>query len=158
MVYQNIKLRAEEFLLNESNFIANAANLSSLIYRGLSDVNWVGFYLISGSELIIGPYQGKPACARIPVGKGICGTVAKTMLPAVADHINDFPGHIICDPEANSEIVLPLVYDDRIYGVLDIDSRTVKRFTNYDLNRIQELVEILMNSSNMDDVRRYYKL
>jgi L-methionine (R)-S-oxide reductase len=156
MYYEELKERVEEVLLNETNFIANASNLSALLYRGLKDINWLGFYLKTKNELVLGPFQGNPACIRIAEGKGVCGYVAKHKEPIIVDNVNDFPGHIACDPKSNSEMVIPLIYDDEFYGVLDIDSTLLNRFCDHDLEEIRSIVDILMLSSDLKSLEQYY--
>ncbi|WP_046225806.1 GAF domain-containing protein [Paenibacillus dauci] len=131
---------------DEPNRIANLSNASALLKQFLTDTNWAGFYLYDGKELVLGPFQGLPACIRIPLGKGVCGTSAaerRTML--VAD-VHEFPGHIACDAASNSEIVVPLVKDDELIGVIDIDSPLKSRFDEQDQKFLEEFAEILVQS------------
>ena len=122
---------------------ANLANASALLWDSLEDINWAGFYKMENGALILGPFQGKPACIRIEVGKGVCGTaVAENATQRVAD-VHAFPGHIACDSASNSEIVVPLFKDGRVWGVLDIDSPTVGRFTREDQAGLEALARIL---------------
>ena len=123
--------------------VANLANASALLWQELEDINWVGFYKMTEGALVLGPFQGKPACIRIPVGKGVCGTaVAEDAIELVYD-VHDFPGHIACDSASNSEIVLPIHVNGDIWGVLDIDSPYVGRFTEYDREGLQKIVAVL---------------
>lgn len=123
--------------------VANLANASALLWQELPDINWVGFYKITDGALVLGPFQGKPACIRIPVGRGVCGTaVAEDKVQLVYD-VHDFPGHIACDCASNSEIVLPIHVNGEIWGVLDIDSPTVGRFTEEDQAGLGRIVGIL---------------
>ena len=123
--------------------IANLANASALLWQELPDINWVGFYKLEDDALILGPFQGKPACIRIPVGRGVCGTaVAEDAVQLVYD-VHQFPGHIACDSASNSEIVLPLHTRGRIWGVLDIDSPLIGRFTEEDRQGLQKIAAIL---------------
>ncbi|MBR3950075.1 MAG: GAF domain-containing protein [Oscillospiraceae bacterium] len=123
--------------------IANLANASALLWQELPDINWVGFYKLEDDALILGPFQGKPACIRIPVGRGVCGTaVAEDAVQLVYD-VHQFPGHIACDSASNSEIVLPLHARGRIWGVLDIDSPLIGRFTEEDRQGLQKIAAIL---------------
>lgn len=123
--------------------IANLANASALLWQELPDINWAGFYLLEGNTLVLGPFQGKPACIEIPVGKGVCGTaVAQDGLQLVAD-VHQFPGHIACDSASRSEIVLPIRKAGKCLGVLDIDSPYPARFTQADAQGLQQFVEIL---------------
>lgn len=130
--YRMAKMQLESLFEGERDRIANLANASALLNEVMDDLNWVGFYLMKHGELILGPFQGKTACIRIPVGKGVCGTaVAKDEIQLVYD-VHEFPGHIACDSASSSEIVLPLHADGRIVGVLDIDSPRIGRFTEAD--------------------------
>ena len=122
---------------------ANLANASALLWQYLADINWVGFYKMTDGILVLGPFQGKPACVRIPVGKGVCGTaVAEDKVQLVYD-VHDFPGHIACDSASNSEIVLPIHVEGKIWGVLDIDSPYVGRFTEEDREGLEKIVAVL---------------
>ncbi len=123
--------------------VANLANASALLWEVMPDINWVGFYKMEDGALILGPFQGKPACIRIPVGRGVCGTaVAEDAIQLVYD-VHQFPGHIACDSASNSEIVLPIHVDGKIWGVLDIDSPYIGRFTEEDRDGLNQIVEIL---------------
>ena len=122
---------------------ANLANASALLWQHMADINWVGFYKMTDGILVLGPFQGKPACVRIPVGKGVCGTaVAEDKVQLVYD-VHDFPGHIACDSASNSEIVLPIHVKGEIWGVLDIDSPYVGRFTEEDREGLEKIVAVL---------------
>src|ERR1700730_14849527 len=121
-LYQDLATKLRSLLAGERDFIANAANLSSLLFYSLPDLNWAGFYLFQVGELILGPFQGRPACVRIAMGKGVCGTAARQRETVLVDNVHEFPGHIACDSASNSEIVVPLVKEDRLIGVLDLDS------------------------------------
>lgn len=122
---------------------ANLANASALLWQHMENINWVGFYKMTGDLLVLGPFQGKPACVRIPVGKGVCGTaVAEDRVQLVYD-VHDFPGHIACDSASNSEIVLPIHVDGKVWGVLDIDSPYIGRFTEEDREGLQGIVAVL---------------
>ena len=122
---------------------ANLANVSALLWQEMPDINWVGFYKMMGGKLVLGPFQGKPACIEIPVGKGVCGTaVAEDAIQLVYD-VHQFPGHIACDSASNSEIVLPIHVKDEIWGVLDIDSPYVGRFTEADREGLEKVVQVL---------------
>lgn len=128
--------------------IANLANTSALLWQYLPDINWVGFYIMEDGALVLGPFQGKPACIRIPVGRGVCGTaVAQDAVQLVPD-VHAFPGHIACDSASRSEIVLPLHRNGEIYGVLDIDSPFVERFTQQDRQGLEQVVTILETALN----------
>lgn len=119
----------EALLESEPDYIANAANMSSLIYNSLPDLNWVGFYFLQGDELVLGPFNGQPACTRIPIGKGVCGTAYASNTTQRVDDVHLFPGHIACDAASESEVVVPFK-SDRVSGVFDIDSPVKARFTD----------------------------
>ena len=149
-LYANLTAQLRSLLAGEADFIANAANLSSLLYHTLPDVNWAGFYLSRGDELVLGPFQGKPACVRIQIGKGVCGTAAEQRQTILVDNVNDFPGHIACDSASNSEIVVPLVKHERLLGVLDLDSPSFGRFDDDDARGLNELAEIFIDSIGLE--------
>lgn len=139
--------QARALVAGESNGIANAANLSSLIFHGVADLNWAGFYFMRDGELVLGPFHGQPACVRIPVGKGVCGTaVASRETQRVAD-VNAFPGHIACDAASRSEVVVPLMRDGQVIGVLDIDSPLPDRFSTEDQACFERLAQIWLDAS-----------
>jgi len=123
-----ILTQAESLTENEPDWVCNAANLSALLYWSLERINWAGFYVFDGKELVLGPFQGKPACTRIPLGKGVCGTAAQQRRTLVVPNVNEFPGHIACDTASQSEIVVPIIANDKLFGVLDIDSPHLARF------------------------------
>ena len=147
-VYKIIARQALSLFENERDFIANAANLSALLFHSLPDVNWVGFYLLKGSELVLAPFQGKVACVRLPLGKGVCGTSAFERKIIIVDNVHEFEGHIACDSSSNSEIVIPLIINDHIIGVLDIDSPIFNRFNSDDQRGLEELTNIFLNNSD----------
>ncbi len=156
MIYNTLKLQLNELLAKETNFITNASNFSALIFNSLESLNWVGFYLMSNNDLLLGPFQGKPACTRISMGKGVCGTAAAHAKTIIVDDVHEFPGHIACDAASNSEIVIPIIINSKLYGVLDIDSPIKNRFDNNDKIHLEELLEILINNSNLEPVSNYY--
>jgi GAF domain-containing protein len=143
-LYDELTRQTEALLQGETDAIANAANLSSLLYHALPQVNWVGFYFHRNGELIVGPFQGKPACVHIEIGKGVCGTAAAKRETIVVDNVHEFPGHIACDSASNSEIVVPLAVNDRLVGVLDIDSPEFNRFDAIDRRGLESIVEIFL--------------
>ncbi|EGR2415527.1 GAF domain-containing protein [Vibrio cholerae] len=147
--YQRLTKQAVALLEGETNLIANLANLSALLNMELTELNWVGFYLMQENELVLGPFQGKPACVRIPVGRGVCGTaVAENKVQRVYD-VHQFEGHIACDAASNSEIVIPFSINGKVAGVLDIDSPNIGRFSEIDeqgLTYLMSEVEKLLNS------------
>jgi len=141
--YRLLLEQAKALLEHETDLIANMANLSALLFNSLPDLNWAGFYIMRGGELVLGPFQGQVACVRIPVGKGVCGTcVATGAIQRVAD-VHLFPGHIACDAASNSEIVLPVRHNGDIIAVLDIDSPLLARFDEVDENALAALVTLL---------------
>ncbi|MCM3906328.1 MAG: GAF domain-containing protein, partial [Pyrinomonadaceae bacterium] len=121
-LYSNLRSQLRGLFADERDLIANAANLSSLLYHSIPDLNWAGFYFHKNDELVLGPFQGQPACVRIAIGKGVCGTAAKQRHTIIVANVHDFPGHIACDSASNSEIVVPIIKDDKLIGVLDLDS------------------------------------
>jgi L-methionine (R)-S-oxide reductase len=149
LTYQNLVSQLHSLLEGERDFVANAANFSALLYHGLPDLNWAGFYFHKGGELVLGPFQGKPACIRIPFGSGVCGTAAQRRQTILVDNVHDFPGHIACDNASNSEIVVPLMHNGRLVGVLDLDSPMLARFEDADARGLNELVEILLTASEV---------
>ena len=138
-------------LTGESDLIANAANTSALLFGALPDINWAGFYFLRGDELVLGPFQGNPACARIPMGKGVCGVAAKRVETIIVPNVHEFPGHIACDSASNSEIVVPLIKNQKLLGVLDLDSPSPARFDEEDAAGLAELVRILLASTIAND-------
>ena len=149
-LYSRLAEQLRSLLEGERNFIANAANLSSLLYHSLPDLNWAGFYLLRGVELVLGPFQGRPACVRIAMGKGVCGTAAEQRQTILVDNVKEFPGHIACDSASNSEIVVPLIKHERLIGVLDLDSPSFARFDDDDAKGLNELAEIFLESISLE--------
>lgn len=143
--YDTLNQQALALLGDEPDVVANLANISSLLFNELSDINWAGFYLYKDDQLVLGPFQGRPACIRIPMGKGVCGTAAQTLTIQRITDVHDFPGHIACDAASNSEIVLPLVVNGELFGVLDIDAPIFDRFTAADETGLTQLAVILVN-------------
>ena len=143
-MYASLVLQLRSLLKGEYDFIANTANFSALIYNALPDVNWAGFYILHDDVLVLGPFQGKPACVRIPMGKGVCGFAAKQCETVIVPNVHEFPGHIACDSASNSEIVIPLFDGERVLGVFDVDSPTLKRFDDQDAEGLNELVTVLV--------------
>jgi GAF domain-containing protein len=139
--YQSLVKQTESLITGETNIIANMANISALLFTSLDDVNWAGFYLMdSPSELVLGPFQGNPACIRIPVGKGVCGTAAATAITQLVEDVHAFAGHIACDAASNSEIVIPILKNGEVFAVLDIDSPSLARFDSNDKQGLEALV------------------
>jgi L-methionine (R)-S-oxide reductase len=143
-LYGQLAAQLRSLLEGERDFIANAANLAALLYHSVPDLNWAGFYLYKEGELVLGPFQGKPACVRIAMGKGVCGTAAAKRETIVVDNVHEFPGHIACDSASNSEIVVPLVKAGELIGVLDLDSPTLARFNEDDVQGLSELAAIFL--------------
>lgn len=139
-LYASVVAQVRALLEGERDAIANFANAASLLYHSLPDLNWVGFYLLKGGELVVGPFQGKPACVRIALGKGVCGTAAARRTPVIVTNVHEFDGHIACDSASNSEIVLPLVRGNELIGVLDLDSPKFARFDAEDQAGLEQVV------------------
>lgn len=135
--YKLLQSQCSALLGDETDALANAANFVALLYQALEDVNWVGLYVLRGNELVLGPFQGNPACVRIPVGNGVCGAAAKELKIQLVDDVHAFPGHIACDAASRSELVIPLRRDDTLLGVLDIDSPSLARFTAADAEGVE---------------------
>lgn len=130
---------------NEHDLVANLSNTSAFLNEILDDINWVGFYIYKNEELVLGPFQGKVACTHIKMGKGVCGTAAKNLAVQRVDNVHDFPGHIACDSASNSEIVLPIIKENQLFGVLDIDSPSFNRFTIADQEFLEKIVEVIVS-------------
>lgn len=143
-LYQELRAQLASLLHGERDAIANAANTAALLYQFLPRVNWVGFYLLQGNELVLGPFQGKPACVRIAMGKGVCGTAAERRASIVVPDVFAFPGHIACDAASRSELVVPLIDGGRLLGVLDLDSPEPGRFDDEDRAGCEALVAIYL--------------
>ena len=133
-------------LSGQQDMIANAANLAAFLFHELEDVNWVGFYFLKGRQLIVGPFQGRPACVSIPLGKGVCGTAAATRQIQNVRDVHDFDGHIACDVNSRSELVIPLIRNGKVLGVLDLDSPSPGRFNEEDQALLSEIARIYLES------------
>ena len=147
-IYRELALMAEGLFRGERDPIANAANLSALLWMGLTELNWAGFYFLRGSILVLGPFQGKPACVRIEVGKGVCGSAAAQKKSLIVADVESFPGHIACDIASRSELVVPLLQGDRLAGVLDLDSPSRARFDDADARGIESLAALWVTASD----------
>jgi L-methionine (R)-S-oxide reductase len=147
-IYRELALMAEGLFRGERDPIANAANLSALLWMGLTDLNWAGFYFLRGSILVLGPFQGKPACVRIEVGKGVCGSAAAQKKSLIVADVESFPVHIACDIASRSELVVPLLQGDRLAGVLDLDSPSRARFDDADARGIESLAALWVTASD----------
>ncbi|UFH50255.1 GAF domain-containing protein [Pseudomonas sp. KNUC1026] len=142
--YSLLCAQLEALLADERDFVANAAQFSALLYSEVPDLNWAGFYLNREQTLVLGPFQGKVACVRIPFGKGVCGAAAASLQTQRIEDVHAFPGHIACDSASNSELVVPLVKEGELWGVLDLDSPLTGRFSEADQRGIEALVAIFM--------------
>ena len=147
--YALLCAQLEALLSGERDFVANAAQLSAFLFSELPDLNWAGFYLNRDEELVLGPFQGKVACVRIPFSKGVCGAAARTRVTQRVEDVHAFPGHIACDSASNSELVVPLVKDGALIGVLDLDSPRVGRFTEEDQAGVEQLAGIFLRATDV---------
>ncbi len=147
--YLNMKLTA--LICGEPDWLANLSNASALLWMLLEDINWAGFYLYKNNELILGPFQGKPACTHIETGKGVCGTAAETRETQLVKNVHEFPGHIACDSASESEIVVPIIKNDILIGVLDIDSPKLNRFDETDKKNLERFVSIIVRYVNFPE-------
>ncbi len=143
-LYRDLAASLESVLTGETDGLANLANACALLAQALARINWCGFYLLRGEDLVLGPFQGKPACVRIPLGKGVCGTAAARREPLVVPDVNAFPGHIACDAASRSEIVVPIMENGALRGVLDVDSPDPARFDEMDRAGLEKFVEVLV--------------
>jgi L-methionine (R)-S-oxide reductase len=148
-LYSELLSQARALLGGERDATANSANLSALLFHAIPDLNWAGFYWMKGGELVLGAFQGKPACVRIALGKGVCGTAARDGKTIVVDDVHQFPGHIACDSASASEIVVPLKVAGRVVGVLDLDSPKQWRFDDVDAVGLETLVEIFIAATDL---------
>ena len=147
--YELVVSQLKSLIEGERNHIANLSNASALLNLFLEEINWVGFYLIDqNNELVLGPFQGLPACVRIPLGRGVCGTAVERRETIVVPDVHAFPGHIACDAASRSEIVVPMIVNNKVVGVLDIDSPVVERFDEIDQNYLEQFVETLLRNSD----------
>ena len=142
--YDTLAKQLDALLTGEKNRIANLSNASALLNQFLTNINWVGFYIMQEDELVLGPFQGLPACFRIPIGRGVCGTAVAQKETLLVDDVHAFPGHIACDAASQSEIVIPLISNDQVIGVLDIDSPVKNRFTQEDKIGLEQFVHTLL--------------
>ena len=144
--YADVARDLRALLSGETDLVANAANTSALLFDALPDLNWAGFYLYKSGELVLGPFQGKPACVRIAIGMGVCGTAAQRRTTVLVEDVHAFPGHIACDSASNSEIVIPLLRDNELLGVLDVDSPQLRRFGAADQRGLEAIAKIFLES------------
>ena len=150
--YRQLAQQLTALYAGERNALANAANLTAVLYQALPDLNWVGFYFLRGNELVLGPFQGKVACVRIPLGKGVCGSAAQSRQTLLVRDVHEFPGHIACDAASRSEIVVPLIAEDRLLGVLDLDSPRTDRFDAEDDGGLTAIARLFLRSSDLDSL------
>ena len=143
-LYASLVVQLLSLLKGEHDFVANAANFSALLFNSLPNVNWAGFYFLKGDELVLGPFQGNPACVRLPMGQGVCGVAAQQLETIIVPNVHEFPGHIACDVASNSEIVVPLFDGERLLGVLDLDSTLIGRFDDQDAEGLNELATVFV--------------
>jgi GAF domain-containing protein len=151
--YTSMKKQLTSLLDDERDYLANLSNTASFLAHSLHEINWVGFYLIQQDELVLGPFMGKPACVRITIGKGVCGTAVAENQTQVVPDVHQFPGHIACDADSRSEIVIPLVVNSQIIGVLDIDSPITNRFEAVDKEQLEQIVSILIQATDWENTR-----
>ena len=147
--YRELNTQLAALIAGERNGLANAANMAALLYEGLPEVNWAGFYFLQGGELVVGPFQGKVACVRIAMGRGVCGTAAEKRETIIVPDVDAFPGHIACDSASRSEIVIPLVQAGRLVGVLDVDSPRKARFDSEDAVGLAAAAELFLEGSDL---------
>lgn len=144
--YAALTKQLQALLHGERNFIANAANTAALLFHSLPELNWAGFYLLSDGELVLGPFQGKPACVRIALGRGVCGTAAAERNSIIVHDVHQFPGHIACDADSRSEVVIPIISNGTLIGVLDLDSPQLSRFDDDDRAGLESVVEVFVTA------------
>lgn len=144
----NTQLKA--LIKDESDWLANLANAAALLFNNLEDINWAGFYLLKEGELVLGPFQGLPACVRIQIGNGVCGSAVQDQKTYVVPDVHEFPNHIACDEASKSEIVVPMYVNDKIIGVLDVDSPIKRRFNDLEKEYFEEFVQILVRNSHLE--------
>jgi L-methionine (R)-S-oxide reductase len=150
-MYLSVCEQLASLLNGETDIVANAANTAALLFHSVPDINWAGFYFLRGEELVLGPFQGKPACVRIPLGKGVCGTAATTGETVIVPDVNQFPGHIACDSASQSEIVVPLLSWGKVQGVLDVDSASLNRFDEDDCEGLESIASVFLNAQSNGD-------
>lgn len=148
-IYARLDRELAALCHGERDFLANMANCAALVYHTLADVNWVGFYLMRGGDLVLGPFQGKPACVRIGPRKGVCGAAAEARRTLLVPDVEQFPGHIACDAASRSEIVVPLVHNGQLIGVFDLDSPQLGRFDEQDAQGLERLAALLLSASDV---------
>src|ERR1700730_1254833 len=151
--YEQLGVTLRPLIRNQTDFLANISNFAALLFNSLPNLNWAGFYLLRGTDLVLGPFQGKPACSCIALGDGVCGTAALRRAAVLVPDVHAFPGHIVCDEASQSEIVLPVFKYKHLIGVLDMDSPMIARFDEVDREQIEQLLQILMDGTEVPDFR-----
>jgi L-methionine (R)-S-oxide reductase len=152
-VYESLRSELRKLITDQTDFLANISNFAALLFSSLPNLNWAGFYLLRGSDLVLGPFQGKPACSCIAMGDGVCGTAALQRAAVLVPNVHAFPGHIVCDEASQSEMVLPVFKDGRLIGVLDLDSPQLGRFDDADREQIEALLRMLMDGTEVPEFR-----
>jgi len=152
-VYETLRDSLRQLIADQTDFLANISNFAALLFSGLPNLNWAGFYLLRGSDLVLGPFQGKPACSCIAMGDGVCGTAALQRAAVLVPNVHAFPGHIVCDEASQSEMVIPVFKDSRLIGVLDLDSPQLGRFDDFDREQIESLLHLLMAGTDVPEFR-----
>lgn len=145
-LYRELASALHALIEGETDLTANLANAAALLFHSLPELNWAGFYLLKQDELVVGPFQGKPACVRIAIGKGVCGTAAARRESVIVTNVHEFPGHIACDSASNSEIVVPMIRGNALLGVMDLDSPMIGRFDEEDRDGLERFVATLINN------------
>ena len=152
-IYESLRSELRKLITDQTDFLANISNFAALLFSSLPNLNWTGFYLLRGSDLVLGPFQGKPACSCIAMGDGVCGTAALQRAAVLVPNVHAFPGHIVCDEASQSEMVLPVFKGERLIGVLDLDSPQRGRFDDTDREHIEALLRILMDGTDVPEFR-----
>jgi L-methionine (R)-S-oxide reductase len=152
-IYESLRSELGKLITDQNDFLANISNFAALLFSSLPNLNWAGFYLLRGSDLVLGPFQGKPACSCIAMGDGVCGTAALQRAAVLVPNVHAFPGHIVCDEASQSEMVLPVFKDSRLIGVLDLDSPQLGRFDDTDREQIEALLRMLMDGTEVPGFR-----
>lgn len=148
--YESLLFFAKGLMDGERDVIANLANISSLLFNTMEDVNWAGFYMMKEEQLVLGPFNGKPACIRIEIGKGVCGRAVSSKLTQLVQDVHEFPGHIACDGDTNSEIVVPIIVNNKVMAVLDLDSPIKNRFNTEDQENLEILVSMIIDACDLE--------
>jgi GAF domain-containing protein len=152
-IYEQLRDQLRDLIADQTDFLANISNFAALLFSTLPELNWAGFYLLRGTDLVLGPFQGKPACSCIALGDGVCGTAALQRAAVLVPNVHAFPGHIVCDEASQSEMVVPVFKDQQLIGVLDMDSPKQGRFDEVDREQIETLLRILMEGTEVPGFR-----